>query len=100
MGPEPDQPTPTPSSDQADSDTAATTHHTGKRTNKGEIEDVYTWGDTKKVSDTNWHHFWKLTLSYMSISDCCRTEEPLYMPNMMIRLARQQVVQVSLSSCQ
>ena len=28
MGPESDQPTPTPSSDQADSDTAATTHNT------------------------------------------------------------------------
>ena len=42
MGPEPDQPTPTPSSDQADSDnTAAITHNTGKRMKKGEMEDVY-----------------------------------------------------------
>ena len=38
MGPEPDQPTPTPSCDQA-----ATTHDTGKRTKKSEMEDVYTW---------------------------------------------------------
>ena len=52
MGPEPDHPTPTPSSDQADSDAAATTYNTGKRTKKGEMEDVgpiscmvYTWGD-------------------------------------------------------
>ena len=51
MGPEPDQPTPTLSRDQAESDnTAATTHNrpTGKRTKKGEMEDVYTWGDTEK----------------------------------------------------
>ena len=53
MGPEPDQPTPTPSSDQTDSDnTAATTHNshtTGKKRKKDEIEDVlYTWSDTEK----------------------------------------------------
>ena len=48
MSPEPDQPTPTPSSDQADSDTSATTHNTGKRTKKGEMEDVYTWVIPKK----------------------------------------------------
>ena len=53
MGPEPDQPTLTPSSDQADSDTAATTHNIGKRTTKGKMEDVYAWGDTEKVSETN-----------------------------------------------
>ena len=49
MGPEPNQPTPTPSSDQADSDnTAATAHNrpSGKRTKKGEMED--TWRDTEK----------------------------------------------------
>ena len=40
MDPEPDQRTPTTSSDQADSATAATTHNTGKRTKKGEMEDV------------------------------------------------------------
>ena len=65
MGPEPDQPTLTPSSDQADSDTAATSHDTGQRMKKDEMEDVYTWGDTENVSKTNWHHFWKLTLSYI-----------------------------------
>ena len=52
MGHEPDQLTPNPSSDQDDSDTAATTHNTGKRTKK-KMEDVYTWGDTEKVSETN-----------------------------------------------
>ena len=41
MGPESDQSAPTSSSDQADSDnTTATTHNTGKRAKKGEMEDV------------------------------------------------------------
>ena len=42
MVPEPDQPTPTPSSDQADCDsTVATIHNTGKRSKKGEMEDLF-----------------------------------------------------------
>ena len=49
MGPEPDQPAPTTSCDQSDSDnTTTTTHNTGKRTKKSEMEDVYTWSDTDK----------------------------------------------------
>ena len=50
IGPEPDQSTPTSYSDQADFDsTAATTYNTGKRTEKGEMEDVYrTWSDAEK----------------------------------------------------
>ena len=33
-------------------------------------------------------------------NECCRTEEPFYMPNMMIRLIRQQIVKDLLSSRQ
>ena len=56
---------------------------------------------------TNCNHFWKLTLPSMCTLDwsstrneCCRTDENFYMPNLMIRLARQQIVQDSLSSRQ
>ena len=104
MGPEPDQSTPASSSDHADSDNStATTYNTGKRTKKVEMEDIYVVISRK----TNWHHFWKLTLPSMCILDwgsarneCCRTVEPFYMPSMMIRLARQQIIQGSLSSRQ
>ena len=52
IGSEPDQSTPTPSSDHADSDnTAATAHNTGKRTKKGEMEDVYVEGYRERPID-------------------------------------------------